>query len=175
MKYILFALLVLVAPFALAETRLFGDAPLIEAIKSDDLEGVKSALLENPNANQTLNGTPVLLMAAEQASSEILSLLLSYKADINKTDRQGMTALMVAAAAGNDAALGVLIKAGASLEKISRAGMTALMYAAQDGHHECVKQLLAAGANKKVADFTGRTALDWAQDSRNQPTLELLD
>lgn len=176
MKYVLLAFLLLAAPMALAETRLFDEAPIIKAISADDVEAAQSVLLEDPSVtNKLFSGSPPLVIAAEKASSDMVALLLKNKADVNKADAQANTALMVAAANGNDASVAVLIKAGANLEKVNRQGMTALIMAAREGHHESVKLLLAAGADKKVADFTGRSAKDWAQESRNQATLNLLN
>jgi uncharacterized protein len=174
MKYLL-ALGLLLLPLAVsARTPLFNEAPLYQAIQADDVEAAKAALLQDPNANAIFAGSPALVVAAEKASSGMVALLLDHKADANKTDWQGNTALMLAAGVGNEAIVQILINAGAGVDKINRQGMTALMLAAQEGNHECVKLLLAAGADKKVADFTGRTAKDWAQDSRNQPTIQLL-
>ncbi len=172
-KLVVLCLLVLALPAA-AETRLFSDAPLVKAVRAGDLDSAKAALLAEPKANMTSNGTPLLQLAAEKGQLAMVELLVRHKADVNRADRLGMTALMVAAEAGHVEVLDALIAAGADVNAPNKQGLTALMIGARKGQREVVAHLLSAGAKAELSDYSGRTARDWAQDSRDRATIALL-
>ena len=76
--------------------------------------------------------------AAENGQEAAVSLLLSAKADVNKTERDGQTPLHLAAQYDGKAAVSLLLSAKADVNAIDHYGRTPLYYATGDR----VKQLL---------------------------------
>ena len=171
---VLFALAVLPAQ---AEVSLFADSPLTTAVKQNDVEGVRTALVDRPNTNQTIgNGKSLLMLAVESGNVAIVKLLLENRANPDRADDMGNTALMYAVPGADLDVMEALVMGGkTSLDSQNRQGMTALMMAARDGKHALVQYLLEAGAKHQLTDYTGRTALDWAKEGRNKRCIELLD
>jgi ankyrin repeat protein len=89
-------------------------------------------------------------------------------ADVNATDKYGMTPLMWAAEYNrNPEVITTLLKAGADLKAQDKSGFTALMIAASRTHSpEIIITLLRAGADAKAKNGKGYTALDYAKYNR---------
>ena len=102
-----------------------------------------------------------LLEAAECGNPELLSLLITAGADVNKADKYGMTPLRAAACNGHTECVRHLLAApGIDVNKADKYGRTPLYTAARNGYAECVRHLLAApGIDVNKADRYGRTPL----------------
>ena len=120
--------------------------------------------------------TPVLHMAAQGGSFDIVQLLLEAAADIDTvTEHSGESALHVAAQGGNAAMVQLLLEAGAGVNVARKDGVTALHVAALRGHSEIVKLLHRAGANMDaVGKEDGATALQIAAQGGNAAMVQLL-
>src|SRR5258708_10419706 len=90
---------------------------LITAIESGDPEKVRRLLAEGASpSTKNSEGKPVLIVAIELRSAEIVKLLLDNKADVNARDEKtGSTALMVAAFSGNNGIFQMLLDHGADV------------------------------------------------------------
>lgn len=97
-----------------------GLSPLWAALKKLDLGGVNAALRAgaNPNERDAGGDTPLLLIARaghyKYPPSEIPAALVKGGADMETTDKSGLTALQVSLLAGWQNIAELLIKSGAS-------------------------------------------------------------
>ena len=105
---------------------------------------------------------------------QIAAILIKAGASLDQKDKLGNTALHLAVDRNQVEMAQLLIDVGAALDVDNRNGMTPLMVAASRGNAAIVQALLAKGANARKTDFTGRDALSWANDSRRQAVVQLL-
>ena len=82
-------------------------------------------------------------------------------ADVNGTDRDGLTPLILAVIRGHEECVRILLRKGASVNEFADDGATALFYSANTGNFRCLKILLEAGADVNMSDSSNRTPL-WA-------------
>ena len=153
------------------------------------IEIVKLLLEAGADPNiQTLNGDTPLIEASQRKymEEEIISLLLSYKADSNiKRNKRNLitsrpqydwTALIYAANEGLTKVVSLLLKAGANPNIKDDDGVTALKRAALKGYTEIVSLLLKAGANPNIKVKNGVTALiDAAYNNHIDVVKELIN
>ena len=153
------------------------------------IEIVKLLLEAGADPNiQTLNGDTPLIEASQRKymEEEIISLLLSYKADSNiKRNKRNLitsrpqydwTALIYAANEGLTKVVSLLLKAGANPNIKDDDGVTALNKAALKGYTEIVSLLLKAGANPNIKVKNGVTALiDAAYNNHIDVVKELIN
>lgn len=143
---------------------------LIDAIESNDVDGVQRAIRRRADVNRgvtvetggfvapdgwevplfVVDGVTPLHRAAKQHALEIADLLLKVGADPRATDGDGDTPLHVAAANGRTAIVRRLLQAGADPNTTNIYGSTPLHAAAQSGDAATVRVLLGAGANMHV-------------------------
>jgi len=100
------------------------------------------------------------MMLDEEATVELVNLLLSYGASLDPKDEDGNTALIFAAENSNAEVVAALIRANPSINETNEEGRTALMEAANADDVEMVRSLLAAGADVNLKDEDGDTAYD---------------
>ncbi|MBR5888343.1 MAG: ankyrin repeat domain-containing protein, partial [Akkermansia sp.] len=144
-----------------------------------------------------------LYVAAKNGETELVKLLITAGADVNKANEDGLTPLYCAADKGRTECVKLLIAAGADVNKAEKFGRTPLCMAAWNGHTECVKlllnapgidksshtplslavmandvnklkHLLAAGADVNKADKEGATPLYWAAYNGHTECMKLL-
>lgn len=161
---------------------------LVDAVCTEpDSDGID--VYEGPNKGDT-----PLLLAAEKDQIRLVSLLLSRHANVNKQNRDGLTALMLTTQASiarmlldHDADVHVrafrpkdetalfyasdvafvqlLLSHGASIEEKAEDGQTVLMKAASDLNIPKVDFLLDRGADTNAIDNIGWTALMYATNT----------
>jgi len=89
-------------------------------------------------------------------------MLISAKASVNVTDRDGDTAVSAAAYCGQAGTLQELIQAGAKVEAAFVHQTSPMAWAAIFGHVPVIELLIKAGADANAPDKHGRTPLDLA-------------
>ena len=140
------------------------NAPLLDAVRSDDRPAVESLLKlgSNPNERESDGATP-LAWAAVRANPEITSLLLNAKADPNLTNELGIGPLSLAITNGAPKIVDQLLAANANPNVARENGETPLMTAARLGQVDVMKRLLVKGANPNAREKKfGQSALMWA-------------
>jgi uncharacterized protein len=150
---------------------------LSSAVALDDARYVRALMESNAiTANHVIPGagytvTPMITVAARNASINVLRYLIDAKADLNARTPDRDTALMLAAFFGQeeqalnsaslaryDQAVRLLAEAGANLENVEANAYTPLSYAAYVGRDDTVRYLLGKGAKVNAAT-QGRASL----------------
>ena len=107
-----------------------------------------------------------LMMATIKGNCDVLSLLLSHKADVNACDSDMYTALHFAAYYDKADCGSLLLSHGAHVDaRIQCTGPTALILAAEDGNCDFLSSLLLHKADINASDndkYVGLTALHFA-------------
>lgn len=102
--------------------------------------------------------TSPLIAAADEGAARMLRWLLSNRADVESTSKDGATALMAVSSKGSDDGVEVLLSAKANPNKQATNGWTALMFAAQQGRLEVARKLLDAKADLGYSNADSFTA-----------------
>lgn len=110
--------------------------PLVRLLLAHDAD-VDAAVEKMPG----LEGFTPLMLAAGRGATEIMTLLISKKADVNKTDKSGRTALHIAAQYGHVSAVKLLLKHKANTDAKNADGDTPLSVAKANKHTEVAKLL----------------------------------
>ena len=135
----------------------------LQAVESGDCASVKLgceqydawANLTSPTESKT----PVLLTAVESQNIEIVTCLITHKADINLCDTNQHTSLMTAASRGLTEIAQVLIAHQADISLLNRDGDSALTMAAASGSMGIARRLLELKADPVTPDQWGSTIL----------------
>lgn len=134
-----------------------GHAFLLVAVRSRSLTVLKLLIERGVRPDEKAKASP-LVLAAEQAQSEMVEALLPHCGD----DVQ--LALFAAAQSGAVTVLSRLVRAGGNLWKPDEdTGRTPLMIAAGKGREAAVDLMLASGADPFQVDAERRCALEYAQ------------
>jgi hypothetical protein len=129
---------------------------------------------EYVNARGGREETP-MHVAARAGHADILSLLLTFGADVNGRDVYGQTPLHRASCNPQVEAGRYLLIRGADINARDNNGWTPLFLAASEGHVEFARMLLEHGASINVRDNSHRrTPLHLAVGSRNIQAVRLL-
>jgi hypothetical protein len=115
------------------------------------------------------------MFAAANGHTNIVSVLIAARANLNTANQDGYTALMLAAARGHITTVSALIAAGANLNTVNQGGDTALTLATHGGHDETAFRLLDAmpsappPSNRRVPD---QPAIIPVEDAYNRASAE---
>ena len=137
------------------------EASFIRAVENNDIH-LTSFLLElnidpsdfvdflhDPSTERSTHAT-AFFIASQRGLCEIMDLLLSHGANVNKITGDGRTPLMAASKRGHVNAVEKLLNSGAFLEIPDEDGDTALRYAIDGETHQVIELLLRKGANPNV-------------------------
>eukprot|EP00656_Telonema_subtile_P048059 TRINITY_DN5635_c0_g1_i4.p1 TRINITY_DN5635_c0_g1~~TRINITY_DN5635_c0_g1_i4.p1 ORF type:complete len:256 (+),score=70.79 TRINITY_DN5635_c0_g1_i4:121-888(+) len=150
---------------------------IVLAAGMGDIEGVQTQIDQDPTSVQAVNsedGMTALIIAAEQGNLDLISCLLSGKADPNAADHAEDRALHYLAQSECVGGIELLVGAGADLEATNEDKQTPLHVAASNGMTENIAHLLEANADITAKDLGGYTALHMAELSRHDEAAELL-
>ncbi len=151
-------------------------SPLIDAVKKQDVQAVRTLLKQKPNINAAeADGFTALHWAAQRNDLQLVELLLGAGANAKASTRYNITPLYLAAVNGNAATIERLLKAGADPNGTSQEGQTMLMTAALSGKADAVRLLLTRGASVDTKEpYRGQTALMWAAAEGNTAAVDVL-
>ena len=88
-------------------------------------------------------GAPLLCVFAQQGLDDMISLLLEFGADINKTSSQGLSGVILASREGRLDTVRLLVEQGARVSLVDRGQRCALVHAAARGHLSVVEFLVS--------------------------------
>jgi len=150
-----------------AKLDLFGDLPIVEAVREGSLDDTKKALIDGASVHaRAADGTPVIVIAVTVRSLDIVKILMENGArpdDRSKKDE--VSALTLAAANGDLEIVTYLLDHKADIDLPGALRETALIKATRALHKDVVKLLLERGADTEETDSSGATPLDIAQAS----------
>ncbi|WP_426473242.1 ankyrin repeat domain-containing protein [Chryseobacterium balustinum] len=121
---------------------MINDENVIELVKSNNAEGLRTALENGADVNtKDSRGRSLLLLAAVGKKIKIAKILVEYKADVNLQDQQLDSPFLFAGANGQTELVKLFLKNGARFDVFNRYNGTALIPACERGHVETVKVL----------------------------------
>jgi uncharacterized protein len=152
------------------------ESPLIDAVKKQDVQSVRTLLKQKLNINATeADGFTALHWAAQRNDLQLVELLLGAGANARTSTRYNITPLYLAAVNGNAAIMERLLKAGADPNATAQEGQTMLMTAALSGKADAVRLLLTRSATVDTKEpYRGQTALMWAAAEGNTAAVDVL-
>ena len=150
--------------------------PLIDAVKKQDVQAVRTLLKQKLDINATeADGFTALHWAAQRNDLQLVDLLLGAGANARTSTRYNITPLYLAAVNGNAAIMERLLKAGADPNATAQEGQTMLMTAALSGKADAVRLLLTRSATVDTKEpYRGQTALMWAAAEGNTAAVDVL-
>lgn len=150
---------------------------VLMACRLGDIEEVRYLLRTVPWLAQQpdANGLTPLHVAALGGRSDIVHLLLRYKADPNQKNSSGMTPLHAAAMAGHVETARLLLLHGARPNDQDQRGNTPLYCAAWDGNEDMVDLLLEHGADLHIRTEMGESVMDLASGHRHEGVMGILE
>jgi len=110
------------------------------------------------------DGNTLLIEAVFGVDPALITLLLDFGADVDRTDTTKATPLMHAARRSGNGLVALLLEHGANIHLRDRSGWTALRYAVEGQREDHVAILLGAGADPRDKDDIGKTPLKQALD-----------
>jgi len=149
---------------------------LCEASARGVLGGAKAALLAGADVNgreQSKGFTP-LMIAVDNAHTEVVTLLLGHGARLDATNKLGNTALHVAAFKPDTSLTKFLLEKGAPVNAQNAELRTALMVAASNGNKPAVALLLEHGADATIEDRWGTDLVSDFRLRENSPEIAAL-
>lgn len=158
-----------------AKLNLFGDLPIVEAVRDGSLDATKKALIDGASVHARADdGTPVIVIAATVRSLDIVKILIENGArPDDKSKKDEVTALTLAAANGDLEIVTYLLDQKADIDLPGALRETALIKATRAQHKDVVKLLLERGASTEETDSSGATPLDIAQASGHEDLVAL--
>jgi uncharacterized protein len=131
---------------------------LVEAVNSNRLDAVATALKNGADVNATdSQKRSLLLLATHQNNLEMAQLLVKHGADVNQQDAMKDSPFLYAGAAGYTDLVKLYLENGARFDVFNRYNGSALIPACERGHLEVVKLL----ANTKGFPIDHVNRLGW--------------
>ncbi|MEW5917361.1 MAG: ankyrin repeat domain-containing protein [Gemmatimonadota bacterium] len=129
-------------------------SPVADAAMKRDIATVKSLIAKRADVNAPQgDGMTALHWAAQHGDLELTKILLSAKASLTATTRNGAyTPLHVASQAGSGVVVAALLKAGADAKATTTTGVTSLHLAALPGNSQAITELLNHGADPNAKE-----------------------
>jgi ankyrin repeat protein len=144
-----------------------------DAAQSGDIAKVEALLKNAPDlvTNRDNAGQTPLHWAVSSRNSEVATLLLTNKADVNAKSNSGQTPLHYAAAFcfGKTNMVDLLLANQADVNAKDNSGKTPLHLAALYGYNDIAALLIANKADVNAKDNNGQTPLAAAMDTNSLP------
>jgi ankyrin len=153
-----------------------GDARLVDAVKSRNVEAVQALLKQHVDVNTPQgDGATALHWAVHFDDLQIADVLIRSGARVNTANDTGVTPLFLACTNRNAAMVERLLVADANPNAALLNGETVLMTCSRTGEIAAVKALLARGANVNAKEPShGQTALMWAAAQKHPEVVRAL-
>ncbi|HZW60855.1 MAG TPA: endopeptidase La [Candidatus Babeliales bacterium] len=119
-------------------------------------------------------GFTAIMQASRLGNTEMVKILLNYKADVNLPNHLNDTPLKWAAYNGHLSTVKLLMRNGAELEARDVEGNTALMDAAGKGHVHVVEYLIKQKADIDAVNIRNESALAKAKKNKHPRVVALL-
>ena len=151
-------------PMAAGVTAEGADLRLVEAVRNQDQQQVRTLLNQKADVNARAgDGSTALLWAAHWSDIETAGRLIRAGADANTANDFRMTPLSEACTNGSLALVDLLLKAGANPNTPVGTGVPPIMTCARSGSADAVKRLIAGDADVNAKEpGQNQTALMWA-------------
>lgn len=150
---------------------------LIQAIKTNDLDQAKK-LLEKIDQSGLVDelGSPMINLAIEKGYTDMVRLMISKGANVDKLNRVGQAPLAIAARFGREEIVKLLIDAGADVNQTdNHYRLTPLIGAAVNGSVAIGDMLISKGAVIDQTDsINSGAALHWALFYKNSDFAALM-
>ena len=148
------------------------DENLLSYVFDKNYIGMEAMLRGGAKANfADANGNTALIVVSSQGNLPAFEKLTAYKADVNASNKYGMTPLLYAIKGNhNDVARALLSRNDTDINKANNNNQTPLFYAAYYGNTSIAQDLLELGADYKKADKSGNTPLMAAQKKGHKET-----
>lgn len=177
-RLVIFPLLAFLMSLAMPAAATTPQYKLLNAVEDGDVAEVTKLLREgvSPDTRRRgTDGTPAIVIAAQEGHFAVMKLLLDNNANPNLADRlRGQTALMHRAVVGDTNMIQLLLSYGADSNRADIGQETALMKAVRGRKFKAAQALIEGGADPNVQDLTGKTALEYARISRSRRFVRLL-
>ena len=149
---------------------------IIDAVKSNDLNTVKSIIEEDKNQVNTHDNRNCYAIhyACNIDSVDIVRYLVENGANINVQDVDGDIPISWALARGHKDIAKLLIEKGADLNISNNNGYTLLHWAAFSSDGEIAQLFIDKGVNLNTVDFEHKTALHHAGERENVEVAKVL-
>lgn len=138
---------------------------IIEILENGSQYEAYLLIMQNlvPDLNITnLKGTTPLILSIMKAHHNLIKLLISKGANVNKANHRKMTPLMYAVYLGDFDICALLIENGANINAQDDNKNTALIFAVMTNQLSLVRFFIKKGANIYLANLDGRMAFDIA-------------
>ncbi|XP_036370077.1 ankyrin-3-like isoform X4 [Octopus sinensis] len=135
---------------------------IISNILTGNFQDVKRFMKENPDkVNQINSHSQTFLMeACEQGSTSLIAFLIESGANMDMSDKEGLTALHYAVKSRKIDAVAFLVSRGANVNKQDSWGNTPLHRAVRKNYEDVVKVLLSSKGNN-ILQVTQRNNDGW--------------
>lgn len=155
---------------------LFGDAPIVEAVREGSVDKTNAALLGDASVHaRSIDGTPLIVMAVAARSLDVVKLLIENGArPDDKSKKDETTALTLASANGDLDIVMYLLDHKADIDEPGALRETALIKAVRLQRAEIVRLLVERGANLEETDAGGASALEIAERNGSSVIVNLL-
>ncbi|HCJ2066483.1 TPA: ankyrin repeat domain-containing protein [Klebsiella pneumoniae] len=102
-------------------------------------------------------------LADKSGTTPLMLALSASGVEVDKPNREGLTALQVAAGQGAPAVIAALVQRGAKVDQLSANDLSPLMLAVKMNNKANVEALLAAGASVNLSNKAGYTAIGYSR------------
>lgn len=147
---------------------------VLTAIDKGDFNAVKRALDRGAPVDASEFGTTLLMRAASLRRVQMVELLLSRGADVQRADAFGTPLAYAAWNQDSGATVRLLLRSGADPNVGRRNGRTPLMLATSFGDVDAMAALIDAGASLDARDDNGESAMDAARANGESGASRLL-
>lgn len=156
------------------ETDNSGKTPLYIAVFQNDLNNSKLLLSNGASTDIPVSEGSLLHIACNKYNTDLVNLLLEYKAPLNKTNNKGNTPIMEAAINNQLDIAYLILNSKPDVNIPNKKKWTPLHLAAWKGYKDFAQKLLASGANPNIKGEFGWTPLHYASRENNLDMARLL-